>query len=70
MATLALDPTAHIISHATEALDGRERAMRWQEKSSDSFGGRSPLEVLALGDPEEVKRVDDILTALDYGMHI
>jgi len=70
MATLALDPIAHIIAHATEALDGRERAMHWLERQSDSFGGRSPLQVLSQGNPDEMQRVDDILTALDYGMHI
>jgi len=70
MATLALDPIAQVIAHATEALDGQERAMQWLERHSDSFGGRSPLEVLSQGDADEVQRIDDILTALDYGMHI
>jgi uncharacterized protein (DUF2384 family) len=50
-------------------MDGRENAMHWLERENPSFGGRSPLQVLFQGDPDETQRIEDILTALDYGMH-
>lgn len=72
MAHMAPDPlrrAASVIAHATEAMDGRENAMHWLERENPSFGGRSPLQVLFQGDPDETQRMEDILTALDYGMH-
>ena len=73
MAHMAADPMrmmASVIAHATEAMDGRKNAMLWLERESPSFGGRSPLQVLCQGDPHEMQRIEDILNALDYGMHI
>ena len=73
MAQLVADPVglrrAEIIAHATVSLDGRENAMNWLQKSCPQMGGRTPLEVLAQGTPEELQELDDVLTALDYGMH-
>ena len=60
---------AEIIAHATVSLDGRENAMSWLQTPSPNMGGRTPLEVLAPGLPEELQELDDVLTALDYGMH-
>jgi uncharacterized protein (DUF2384 family) len=60
---------ADIIAHATESLDGRKNALDWLQKPSPSMGGRTPLEVLDQGEPEELQQLDDVLTALDYGMH-
>jgi uncharacterized protein (DUF2384 family) len=58
-----------IIAHATESLDGQQNAMDWLQEPSPNMGGRTPLEVLDTANPEELQRLDDILTALDYGMH-
>lgn len=73
MAHMLADPVglrrAEIIAHATVSLDGRENAMAWLQKPSLNMGGRTPLEVLAQGVPEELQELDDVLTALDYGMH-
>lgn len=73
MAAMSTDPVglrrAEIIAHATESLDGKKNAMDWLQKPSSNIGGRTPLEVLSQGDPEELQRLDDVLTALDYGMH-
>jgi len=33
------------------------------------MGGRTPLHVLGEGNPDELQQLDDVLTALDYGMH-
>ena len=73
MALVLADPVwlrkAEIIAHATESLDGRKNAMDWLQKPSPNMGGRTPLEVLNQGEPEELQQLDDVLTALDYGMH-
>jgi uncharacterized protein (DUF2384 family) len=61
---------AEIISHATVSLDGQENAMNWLQTPSSRMGGRIPLEILDKGIPEELQELDDILTALDYGMHL
>jgi uncharacterized protein (DUF2384 family) len=70
---MVVDPVglrkAEIIAHATVSLDGRQNAMEWLQKPSPNMGGRTPLEVLAQGLPEELQALDDVLTALDYGMH-
>lgn len=73
MAHMVVDPVglrkAEIIAHATVSLDGRQNAIEWLQKPSPNMGGRTPLEVLAQGLPEELQALDDVLTALDYGMH-
>jgi uncharacterized protein (DUF2384 family) len=57
------------MAHATESLDGQANALDWLQKPSPNMGGRTPLEVLDNADPAELQQLDDILTALDYGMH-
>ncbi len=73
MAHMAVDPTfaktAEIISHATVALDGKENAMQWLQQPHPNLSNKTPLEVLSHGSPEERQAVDDLLTALEYGMY-
>ncbi len=71
MAHTAIDPTlrtAEVASHATAAL-GRENAMAWLKAPNRALEGKTPIEILSKGDPpDEVQRLDDQLTALEYGM--
>jgi uncharacterized protein (DUF2384 family) len=71
---MAVDPIGlrryQIVAHATEALDGQSNVTAWLRTPSPSFGGRTPFEVLDHADSDELQRLDDMLTALDYGMHI
>jgi uncharacterized protein (DUF2384 family) len=70
MAHTAVDPTlrtAEVASHATAAL-GRENAMAWLKAPNPALEGKTPIEILSKGDPDEVQRLDDQLTALEYGM--
>jgi uncharacterized protein (DUF2384 family) len=60
---------ADIIAHATVSLDGRQNAMNWLQKPIPNMNGRTPLQVLSQGEPKEMQQLDDLLTALDYGMH-
>jgi uncharacterized protein (DUF2384 family) len=60
---------ADIITHATVSLDGQQNTMHWLQKPSARIDGRTPLDVLLEGTPEELQQLDDLLTALDYGMH-
>jgi len=73
MAQLAVDPAVlrryQIMAHATEALDGQQNAMNWLQKSSAKMGGKTPWEILDTADPDELQQLDDIQTALDYGMY-
>jgi len=71
---MALNPIGRrkvqIIAHATEAMDGQSNMLAWVQKPSQSFGGRTPFDVLNHADPDKLQRLDDILTALDHGMRI
>ncbi len=73
MAHMVADPRglrmAAIIAHATVSLDGQQNAMRWLQKPNQRMGDRTPLDVLLQGEPGELQQLDDLLTALDYGMH-
>jgi uncharacterized protein (DUF2384 family) len=60
---------AEIIAHAAVSLDGQKNAMDWLQRPSPHMGGRTPLHVLGEGNPDELQQLDDVLTALDYGMH-
>jgi uncharacterized protein (DUF2384 family) len=72
MANQIADPVGlrrtEIIAHAGLSLDGQKNAIEWLQKPSPNMGGRTPLEVLSQGKPEELQQLDDVLTALDYGM--
>lgn len=73
MAHMAVDAATlrrtEVIAHATVALDGKENAMRWLQQPNDDIGGRTPLEVLFGGTPEELQQVDDLLSAMEYGIY-
>ena len=58
-----------IMAHATESLDGQQNALAWLQKQSANMGGRTPLAILEIGEPWELQQLDDLLTALDYGMY-
>ncbi|MBV9223974.1 MAG: DUF2384 domain-containing protein [Acidobacteriaceae bacterium] len=60
---------AEIIAHATEALDGQVNAMRWLQKPNRSLSGKTPLDVLTKGKPEDAEQVDELLYGLEYGMY-
>jgi uncharacterized protein (DUF2384 family) len=72
MASMALDPTpaerTKVIQHATEALDGWANATQWLQQPNPNLDNRTPLEVLFQGSPEDVRKVDELLIALEYGM--
>jgi uncharacterized protein (DUF2384 family) len=59
---------AEVIAHATVALDGQQNAMRWLQQQNADIAGRTPLEVLFVGTPEERQQVDDMLSAMEYGV--
>ena len=44
------------------------KARHWMNASRDIFGGRSPQELLATGDPAEQRRVLTTLIRIDYGV--
>ena len=60
---------AEIIMHATEALDGKANAMHWLQQPNRSLSGKSPLDVLTDGLPDEAEKVDELLYGLEYGMY-
>ena len=72
MAHLAATSTqmiAELVAHATEALDGKTNALAWLNKPNSAMQGRTPLDVLSQGSPADCQRLDEQLTALEYGMH-
>ncbi len=74
MAQLAVDPkaarAAAVIAHATVALDGQANAMAWLQKSNSYLENKSPLQVLFGGEAEEVQIVDELLSAIENGIHV
>ena len=58
---------ADIIAHATVALDGRENAMQWLQTPHSALNDRTPLDVIFLARPGELERLDELLSALEYG---
>jgi len=42
--------------------------MRWLQQQNADIAGRTPLEVLFVGTPEERQQVDDMLSAMEYGV--
>jgi len=59
---------AEVIAHATVALDGQRNALRWLQQPNDDLSGRTPLELLFLGTPEQSQQVNDLLSAMEYGV--
>ena len=74
MAQMAVDPkmarAAEVIAHATIALDGQVNALAWLNRPHTHLGNRSPLFVAFHGEPEEVDHVDELLSALENGIHV
>ncbi len=58
-----------IIAHAMKALDGAENAKRWLNQPNHSLEGRTPMAVLAEGNPDYAERIDELLYGLEYGMY-
>jgi hypothetical protein len=73
LAAISVDPLevrkAEIIAHATVALDGQKNAMQWLQRANPNLADRPPLEVLTHGRPEEQQLVDELLYALEFGIH-
>jgi len=70
MTSLVVNPmlrSAEVIAHATSAL-GRENAMAWLQKPNLALGNVTPLDILSKGEPGEIQRLDDQLTAIEHGM--
>lgn len=74
MAQTVADPrmarAASVIAHATEALDGKANAMEWLQRPHSHLGNKTPLYVAFQGEPEEVDRIDELLSALENGIHV
>ena len=62
--------TAEVIAHATVALDGKANAMQWLQQPNPHLGNRTPLQVAFSGESEELERVDELLSALENGIHV
>ena len=60
---------AEVIAHAAVALDGQQNAMRWLQQPNGDLAGRTPLEVLFQGTPDEMQKIDDLLSALEFGVY-
>jgi uncharacterized protein (DUF2384 family) len=58
-----------IVAHATVALDTQGNAMRWLQQPNADLTGRTPLDVLFQGIPEEMQQVDDLLSAMEFGVY-
>jgi uncharacterized protein (DUF2384 family) len=73
LAAISIDPLevrkAEIIAHATVALDGQKNVMQWLQQANPNLADRPPLEVLTHGSPEEQQQVDELLYALEFGIH-
>lgn len=61
---------AEVIAHATVALDGKENALAWLNRPHAQLGNETPLFVALHGDREEVDRVNELLSALENGIHV
>ena len=74
MAHMAVDPraacAAEVIAHAAVALDGQANALTWLQRPHSYLGNKTPLYVAFNGEPEEVDRIDELLSALENGIHI
>ena len=74
MAPMLVDPkaarAAEVIAHATVALDGKANALAWLNRPHSLLGNKTPLFVAFNGEPEEVDRIDELLSALENGIHV
>lgn len=74
MAQIAIDRrtarTAEVIAHAAVALDGQANALTWLQRPHSYLENKTPLYVAFNGTPEEVDRIDELLSALENGIHV
>ncbi len=74
MAQVAVDAraarAAEVIAHAAVALDEQANALTWLQRPHSHLGNKTPLYVAFNGDPEEVDRIDELLSALENGIHV
>lgn len=60
--------SAAIWSRAVEIFGDDTTARDWMQTPRDIFGGRSPKELLESGDPQQQRRVIEVLIRIDYGV--
>jgi hypothetical protein len=62
------------IAHATVALDGQANAMAWLRKPNPHLANKTPLLAICHaifdGDPTEIDLLDELLSALENGIHV
>jgi len=69
LASQLQNPSANSIwSRALEVFGDETKARSWMEAPRDIFGGRSPQDLAATGDPAEQRRVLEVLLRIDYGV--
>ncbi len=62
-------PSANSIwSRALEVFGDEAKARSWMDTPRDIFDGRSPLDLIATGDPAEERRGLEVLLRIDYGV--
>jgi uncharacterized protein (DUF2384 family) len=62
-------PSANSVwSRALETFGDETKARHWMSTPRDIFEGRSPQELVNVGDPAEQRRVLTVLIRIDYGV--
>ena len=62
-------PSANSVwSRALEVFGDEGTARSWMDFPRDIFGGRSPRDLVATGEPEEQRQVLEVLIRIDYGV--
>jgi putative toxin-antitoxin system antitoxin component (TIGR02293 family) len=59
---------ASIWNRALEVFGDEAKAKSWMNTPRDIFGGRSPQDLVATGDPSAQRRVLEVLLRIDYGV--
>jgi uncharacterized protein (DUF2384 family) len=63
------NPTAEAIrARAVEVFGDEGRARSWLNSGLETFGGRSPEELVSTADPGQLRRVLEVLIRIDYGV--
>jgi uncharacterized protein (DUF2384 family) len=62
-------PSANSVwSRALEVFGDEAIARSWMDSRRDIFGGRSPQDLVATGDPAQQRQVLEVLIRIDYGV--
>jgi putative toxin-antitoxin system antitoxin component (TIGR02293 family) len=62
-------PSANAIwNRALEVFGDETKARSWMNSPRDTFGGRTPQDLVATGDVGEQRRVLETLLRIDYGV--